>query len=402
MDVTQLPVTQVTNPDTIYHTGTESDENGQFVDNGGFKNVMEDVLAGDELNQGAEHPDETQTATDAEPEALPAALPINLPAITPELPALAPIPGGAGEAAVAEAPLPLPVAESPHLAWFTATGFEPPKSMPLDETMSLTASPGEAEAAMVSEEQVFLSPPYQTTGSVPPVKGNTQTLASDTPPAKGDDVDALSLLKDLSGNKKDAVADIGVDDQLLSMAESTIRLDKRLSTDAAANHFNGVMSALNQTRAPAPPPPLPMPAKSLELPVLVDSPEWGNQFSQQITWLGQQKIDRAVIRLNPQELGPLEVNIKFHKDEASLTIMTHTLHVRDMIEQAIPRLRDMMSEQGINLSQFNIESNANQHQAGQQQSHEQQPGLSTIHAIEEGSQDTSISKKSRGLIDYFA
>lgn len=401
MDVTQLPVTQVTNPDTISPSGTESDENGQFVDNDEFNNVMKDVLAGEELNQ-AEHPASTQTTIDTEPEALPAALPINLPvAVTPELPTLAQIPMIAGEAPLAEAPVPLTVTESPHLAWFAATGFEPPKSMPLDETIPLNAGSGETDAAMISEGQVFLIPPSRNAGNVPPVKGNTEALASDTP-AKGDDVDALSLLKDLSGNKKEAVAGMGGDDPLLSMAESTIRLDKRLSTDAAVNHFNGVMSAVNQTRTPAPPPPLPMPAKSLELPVLVDSPEWGNQFSQQITWLGQQKIDRAVIRLNPQELGPLEVNIKFHKDEASLTIMTHTLHVRDMIEQAIPRLRDMMSEQGINLSQFNIESNANQHQAGQQQSQAQQPGMSTLHAIEEGSQDANLSKNSQGLIDYFA
>ncbi|KTD52472.1 putative flagellar hook-length control protein [Legionella rubrilucens] len=403
MDVTQLPVTQVTNPDTISPLGIESDENGQLVTNDDFKSVMEDVLTGDALNQGADQSAENPDAAAPGQMPLPVTLPVDLPVVAasePELPVLSEPPVLPDETSLAETIIPLPANESPHLAWFTATGFEPPNPVSGDDAMPVAVSLLNTDAAMVSEKQTFLIPPSQpATGQ----GGKVNTPATDVSSAEGGDVDALSLMNELPGNKKEMDASLKVDDKLLTMAESATRLEKRLNAEATVNHFNGVMGAINQTKTQASPTPqVPMPSKSLELPVLVDSPEWGSQFSQQITWLGQQKIDRAVIRLNPQELGPLEVNIKFHKDEASLTITAHTLHVRDMIEQAIPRLRDMMSEQGINLSQFNIESNASQHQAGRQPGHAQQAGTQVSQVGEEGSQETNVIKNSRGLIDYFA
>ncbi|MDX1836916.1 flagellar hook-length control protein FliK [Legionella taurinensis] len=403
MDVTQLPVTQVTNPDTISPLGIESDENGQLVTNDDFKSVMEDVLAGDALNQETDQPAESQGAADSGPMPIPVALPVDLPVVTvsePELEVLSETPVLPDETLLAEPIIALPANESPHLAWFAATGFEPPNASPTDDAMPVTVNLLDTDAVMASDKQTFMIPPSQPAA----VQGGKTTIpATNVSSAEGDDVDALSLMSELTGNKKEMDASLTMDDKLLTMAESATRLEKRLNAEAAVNHLNGAMGAINQAKTQASPTPqVPMPAKSLDLPVLVDSPEWGSQFSQQITWLGQQKIDRAVIRLNPQELGPLEVNIKFHKDEASLTITAHTLHVRDMIEQAIPRLRDMMSEQGINLSQFSIESNASQHQAGRQPGHAQHPGNPVSPVVEEGSQETSVIKNSRGLIDYFA
>ncbi|WP_203456772.1 flagellar hook-length control protein FliK [Legionella sp. MW5194] len=401
MDVTQLPVTPVTNPDTISPLGIESDENGQLVTNDEFKRVMGDVLAGDALNQEADQSAENQGAADSGQTPIPVALPIDLPVVTtPEPVVLSEPPVLPDETLLAEPILPLPANESPHLAWFAATGFEPPNPLLGDEAMPVTVSLLDTDATMVSDKQTFMIPlPQPAT-----VQGGKATIpAIEVSTTDGDDVDPLSLMSEWSGNKKEMDASLRMEDKLLTMAESVTRLEKRLNAETAVNPLNGAMGAINQTKVQASPTPqVPMPVKSLELPVLVDSPEWGSQFSQQITWLGQQKIDRAVIRLNPQELGPLEVNIKFHKDEASLTITAHTLHVRDMIEQAIPRLRDMMSEQGINLSQFSIESNASQHQAGRQPGHAQHTGNPAPSVMEEGSQETSVIKNSRGLIDYFA
>lgn len=107
-----------------------------------------------------------------------------------------------------------------------------------------------------------------------------------------------------------------------------------------------------------------------------------------------------MIKLNPQELGPLEVNIKLVKDVASVNITTHTTQVRDLIEQSLPRLREMMSEQGVNLSQVNIESN----------SHQRNPSTQTYEATtsepennEEPLLLTSLTPPhNKGIVDYFA
>lgn len=142
------------------------------------------------------------------------------------------------------------------------------------------------------------------------------------------------------------------------------------------------------------------PVKILDLGLALTEPEWSKQFNQQILWLGQQEIKTAVIKLNPQEFGPLEVSINLVKEDASLNITTHTPQVRDLIEQALPRLREMMTEQGLNLSQVHIESNSKRHQSPQQQ--EQFASDQSATDKEQLGLEPLVIKSTRGLIDYFA
>lgn len=140
--------------------------------------------------------------------------------------------------------------------------------------------------------------------------------------------------------------------------------------------------------------------KAIDLPQHLSNPEWSDDFNQQIIWLGQQKINNAVIKLNPQEFGPIEISIKMLNEETSISIMTHTTQVRDLVEQALPRLREMMTDQGLNLSQVTIESNENQRQSAKQQ---YEPLLNEAVSVEEPVEETvSIVKTSKGIIDYFA
>ncbi len=46
----------------------------------------------------------------------------------------------------------------------------------------------------------------------------------------------------------------------------------------------------------------------------------------------------------------MEISVKMVKDSAVVTINSHSAQVRDSVDQAIPRLRDMMAEQGVNFS----------------------------------------------------
>lgn len=144
---------------------------------------------------------------------------------------------------------------------------------------------------------------------------------------------------------------------------------------------------------------LPMAVKETVLPTAVTQPEWGDHFNDHVIWLGQQKINSALIKLHPEELGPIEVHIKLVKEDASLAINTHSTAVRDLLEQAMPRLKEMMAEQGVNLSQVNIESNKNHQQPTPQQASKT---LSPDQQDGEVAMAVSEIKKPQGMIDYFA
>lgn len=139
--------------------------------------------------------------------------------------------------------------------------------------------------------------------------------------------------------------------------------------------------------------------KELIVATPITQAEWGEHFNDQIVWLGQQKINSALIKIHPEELGPIEVTVKVVKEEASVAINTHNSVVRDMLEQAVPRLKEMLADQGVNLTQVNIESNKQQQQ---QQSIPQQPARILTPQEEEVPLAVTDIKKPQGMIDYFA
>lgn len=142
-------------------------------------------------------------------------------------------------------------------------------------------------------------------------------------------------------------------------------------------------------------------SQTLMIPIEVDKPEWSKQFSDQIIWLGQQDVKSAVIKINPEDLGPLEINIKVTNDIASINIVTHNHHVRDIIDQSLPRLQAMMADQGLNLSEVQIDSDANPRRFSQQNDSTQEQ-LTQTFEDEIGVTPLKNKGKMKGLVDYFA
>ncbi|GAA4874480.1 flagellar hook-length control protein FliK [Ferrimonas pelagia] len=62
----------------------------------------------------------------------------------------------------------------------------------------------------------------------------------------------------------------------------------------------------------------------------------------------------AEIRLDPPELGALQVRIQMNGEQAQLQIVTQQAQTRDLVEQALPRLREMLEQQGLQLADADI------------------------------------------------
>jgi flagellar hook-length control protein FliK len=145
--------------------------------------------------------------------------------------------------------------------------------------------------------------------------------------------------------------------------------------------------------------------KALEIPVPVTNPQWGDKFSDHVVWLGQNDVKSAVINIHPEELGPLEINVKVVKDTATVTIASHSAQVRDIVDQAIPRLREMMADQGIHLSdvQINADQRSNQFSQNNGNNNEAQEDNSATGPDGETQLVSTIKKPpSDRLVDYFA
>lgn len=71
-------------------------------------------------------------------------------------------------------------------------------------------------------------------------------------------------------------------------------------------------------------------------------------------WLIEHKIDTAQIQLDPPELGPIAVKIHSHQEQVSVSFIVANPQVRDAMDQTLQRLKELLQEQGINLSHADV------------------------------------------------
>lgn len=100
-------------------------------------------------------------------------------------------------------------------------------------------------------------------------------------------------------------------------------------------------------------------------PMSIDVPEpfgtngWSNAFSQRVVLAVGRNDQLAEIRVNPPHLGPVEVKLTMSGDDNRVATVHFTAHhagVREAIESAIPRLREMFNEAGISLGNATVGS----------------------------------------------
>jgi len=93
---------------------------------------------------------------------------------------------------------------------------------------------------------------------------------------------------------------------------------------------------------------------TLQLDTPVGTSRWGQDFSQRIQWVVNQSMSGAQIKLNPQNMGPVEVRVQMQNDQISLSFTAQHGATREAIEAALPRLREVFSEQNINMADVDI------------------------------------------------
>lgn len=84
------------------------------------------------------------------------------------------------------------------------------------------------------------------------------------------------------------------------------------------------------------------------------NPAWGEEFGQRITWMATQREHTAELHLNPPNLGPLDVVLSVSGDQATAMFTSPHAAVRSAVEQALPKLREMLADNGIMLGNATV------------------------------------------------
>lgn len=88
-----------------------------------------------------------------------------------------------------------------------------------------------------------------------------------------------------------------------------------------------------------------------------DQEAWSKGLGERLLLMVDKGLQSARLRLHPEHLGPMEIRIHVDEDGATRVLFSaHHGQTRETLEQTIPRLHELFAEQGLNLSQANVDA----------------------------------------------
>ncbi|HWR77120.1 MAG TPA: flagellar hook-length control protein FliK [Thiobacillus sp.] len=137
----------------------------------------------------------------------------------------------------------------------------------------------------------------------------------------------------------------------------------------------------------------------------VGTTAWSQALGEKVVWMAAGAQQTATLTLNPPNLGPLQIVLNISNDQATASFFSAQPEVRQALEAAFPRLREMMNEAGIELGQATVSADTpRQNDTPDRQAQRIVPPFGTDEAVTAGVQTihAPVQQSGRGLIDTFA
>jgi len=103
----------------------------------------------------------------------------------------------------------------------------------------------------------------------------------------------------------------------------------------------------------------------LQQPLDIQSKHAATMMGERVMMMISQGKQEVKIRLDPAELGSMFIKVNVQQDQLQLNIQTQAGLSKEIIEQNMPRLREQLAQQGIQLGEANVQQQSQQQ--GQQQ-----------------------------------
>jgi flagellar hook-length control protein FliK len=157
-------------------------------------------------------------------------------------------------------------------------------------------------------------------------------------------------------------------------------------------------------------------ARGAEQPQRIEAPvgsrQWDGEFANRLAWMVGKQEQRAELVLTPPQLGRVEVSLAINGEQATAIFTSASASVRDAIENALPRLREVLQEAGITLGQAQVGSESPQQPPAHKENGDNRGNAAaTAHDARDGrgmppgfavNAPTAWVSSGRGMIDIFA
>ena len=89
-------------------------------------------------------------------------------------------------------------------------------------------------------------------------------------------------------------------------------------------------------------------------PVPLPSPRFAEEVGARLQWIAEQQGGEATLRISPDGLGPVEIRMKLDGDRVDLGFAATQQDTRQALQDALPKLREMLAQQGLQLGQADV------------------------------------------------
>ena len=256
------------------------------------------------------------------------------------------------------------------MIWAMQTNTSAPASVAMPDASSATNSPIVSitnDAANSLTASITNDVTNSLTASIANDAANslTASIANDT---------ANSLTASIANDTANSLtASIANDTAILPLKNSEISNDNSASLTMSNSPKIASYPEPNLTSSQASsinsPTPMSATVPSYSITPSVSQSGWDAALSQRVVWMASQNIQSATLNINPEHLGPLQIQIQLdNNQQANVQFFSAQPEVRLALQNSIPMLSQMLEQTGIQLGQSDVSSQSSGSNPQQQKS----------------------------------
>lgn len=136
-----------------------------------------------------------------------------------------------------------------------------------------------------------------------------------------------------------------------------------------------------------------------QAPLALTEPAAAQQLKDRVMVQIQHKLQTAEVQLHPEDMGSMQIKLNLQQDQLSVQFVVQQGAAKEALEQQMPRLRELLEQQGIALTEGQVEQRQS---GGQQEQRQSRSGASAGAETDLPAVQTVQMKVSDRMVDFYA
>lgn len=140
-------------------------------------------------------------------------------------------------------------------------------------------------------------------------------------------------------------------------------------------------------------------ATTWQAPLALTEPAAAQQLKDRVMVQIQHKLQTAEVQLHPEDMGSMQIKLNLQQDQLSVQFVVQQGAAKEALEQQMPKLRELLEQQGIALTEGHVEQRQS---GGQQEQRHSRSGSSGGTEADLATVQTVQMKVSDRMVDFYA